>query len=122
MCRLGSRLFYEFTAAALSDGMVWERLLDSVAVEVRRHGAPAAQAPQPPAEGEAAAPPAMILAPAALAAVPLSVREGTAPDVGVSSVVHSRSTNNTHNNYIRTNTSNSGTNNTNFGNTSIVLM
>ena len=39
--RLGSRLYYEFTEAALSSEAEWERLADSVAVEVRRHGAPA---------------------------------------------------------------------------------
>ena len=34
---LGSRLYYEFTEAALADQANWERLADGVAVEVRRH-------------------------------------------------------------------------------------
>ena len=38
--RLGSRLYYEFTATALGSAADWERIADSVAVEVRRHGAP----------------------------------------------------------------------------------
>ena len=38
--RLGSRLYYEFTATALGSAAGWERVADSVAVEVRRHGAP----------------------------------------------------------------------------------
>merc|ERR1719272_908109 len=54
---LGSRLYYEFTAAVLGDGAAWERLADNVAVEVRRHGAPAPTpaSPQaaPPAPAEA---------------------------------------------------------------------
>ena len=37
MRRLGSRLYYDFTAQALDDATSWERLADSVAVEVRRH-------------------------------------------------------------------------------------
>jgi hypothetical protein len=40
---LGSRLYYEFTEAALAEPASWERLTDSVAVEVRRH-APSAGA------------------------------------------------------------------------------
>ena len=39
--RLGSRLYYAFTPAVLGDSVEWQRLADSVAVEVRRHGAPA---------------------------------------------------------------------------------
>ena len=34
--RLGSRLYYEFTEAALSNEAEWERLADSVAMEERR--------------------------------------------------------------------------------------
>ena len=47
--RLGSRLYYEFKATALGDVVEWERLADSVAVEVRRHGAPP---PELPAAGQ----------------------------------------------------------------------
>ena len=39
---LGSRLYYEFTEAALGNDEDWERVADSVAREVRRHGAPPA--------------------------------------------------------------------------------
>ena len=90
--RLGSRLYYEFTEAALSDGVAWERIADSVAVEVRRHGAPAPSNPPPTAVGavavEAAAsaspPPAKMVAAVASATVP--VREYAAPGAGVGSV------------------------------------
>ena len=34
---LGSRLYYEFTETALAEHANWERLADSVALEVRRH-------------------------------------------------------------------------------------
>ena len=44
---LGSRLYYEFTEAALAEHANWERLADSVALEVRRHGAPAPHSPAP---------------------------------------------------------------------------
>ena len=54
--RLGSRLYYEFTSAVLADSVGWERLVDSVAVEVRRHGAPA-QSPALGMEGVAEAVP-----------------------------------------------------------------
>ena len=47
---LGSRLYYEFTEAALAERANWERLADGVAVEVRRH------APSAGAELQAAAP------------------------------------------------------------------
>ena len=39
---LGSRLYYEFTKAALVEHASWERLVDSVAVEVRRRHPPSA--------------------------------------------------------------------------------
>ena len=42
---LGSRLYYEFTEAVLSNGEDWERVADSVAQEVRRHGAPPSAGP-----------------------------------------------------------------------------
>ena len=48
--RLGSRLYYEFTATALGSAAGWERVTDSVAVEVRRHGAPP---PVPQAKAQA---------------------------------------------------------------------
>ena len=93
--RLGSRLYYEFTEAALSDGVAWERLADGVAVEVRRHGAPAPSNPPPMGAGavavkaatSASPPPAKMVAAMAPATVP--VREYTAPGAGVgSSVMH----------------------------------
>ena len=130
--RLGSRLYFEFTAAALSDGAAWEGLADGVAVEVRRHGAPTVPAPAPAEAaahvGEAAAPPTIVPAPAALAAAaPPAMREVSAPGVagGVSSVVHIDSGNRYANNISTTNTTTTTTNNNNScynGNTSIVLL
>ena len=38
--RLGSRLYFEFTAKALGDAAEWERVAVGMAQEVRRHGAP----------------------------------------------------------------------------------
>ena len=108
----------------LGDGAAWERLADSVAVEVRRHGAPAPApaspqaAPPAPAEavGESVPPRAVMQSPTALAVqVPLPPppplsRDITAPPVTVSTtVVH---------NVI----DNSRANTSNFGNTSIVLL
>ena len=133
--RLGSRLYFEFTAAALSDGAAWEGLADGVAVEVRRHGAPTAPAPAEAAAhgvvGEVAAPPTAVPAPAALAAAaPPATREVSAPGAagGVSSVVHidnsnSSTTNNNINRYANTvGNNNNNNNNNNNGNTSIVLL
>ena len=126
--RLGSRLYFEFTAAALSDGAAWEGLADSVAVEVRRHGAPApasrrsaptatagpaAQVTAQDGVGEAAVAPAMVLAPTALAAAAAARGVAAAAGAGMSSIVHVDNRNN-----IVTNNSNSNTSNgnSNFGN------
>ena len=85
----------------LGDGAAWERLADSVAVEVRRHGAPAPApaspqaAPPAPAEavGESVPLRAVMQSPAALAVqVPLPPpplpRDIAAPPVAASTVVH----------------------------------
>ena len=134
--RLGSRLYFEFTAAALGDDAAWEGLADGVAVEVRRHGAPAAAAsPQSPSAvpvtaqvtaqdsvGEAT--PAMVLAPTALAAAAPARRVAAAAGVGMRSVVHVDNRNTVNNTNSSASTNNS-TNNSHFGNTStnsIVLM
>ena len=127
--RLGSRLYYEFMEAALTDGAAWGRLADSVAVEVRRHGAPrptpsspasqqatAVEAVPPGAEGKAAA------AQSVAAAVP-AMRHAAALGVGGSSVVHTTITSSSNTN----NSNNSVNNNTrsNCGNrisNSLVLM
>ena len=119
--RLGSRLYFEFTGAALGDVAAWEGVADGVAVEVRRHGAPAPavrpSVPTTPAVlaevaalygmGAAApAPTAMVMAPTVLEA-PAPARGDAAPaGVGASSVVHVDSHNIINNN-----------NNNNFGNT-----
>ena len=126
--RLGSRLYFEFTGAALGDSAAWEGLADSVALEVRRHGAPTPPNPQPAATapaalttavaehdvGEAAPSPATAQEPAALAA-PRPARGLAAPaGVSVQSVhVDNRTANHTNNNAIT---------NTNTGNTSILLL
>ena len=134
--RLGSRLYFEFTAAALGDGAAWEGLADGVAVEVRRHGAPAPADPQsaPPAPaatavtahdgsrepsaGEFAPPPVMALAPTSLAA-PTPGRGGGAPaGVSVNSVhVDNRTTNHTN-----TNSNIGNRSQVTIGNTSLILL
>ena len=132
---LGSRLYYEFTEAMLGDDEDWERVADSVAREVRRHGAPlpsagpAAQAvaetvsPQEAVGDDAAAAVAASAVPTGLATErPAPTREA-AGGVSVSSVAHNSS--NHASNYSTTdrsvhmNNSNIGSN---MGNTSIVLL
>ena len=124
---LGSRLYYEFTEAALSSGEDWERIADGVAQEVRRHGAPApssgptAQAvaegarPQEAEDAVAAAP---IAVPKGVVTVgPAPTREG-AGGVNVSSVTHSSNTT------VRNSSIDNSNRTTNIGsgNTSIVLL
>ena len=110
----------------MGDTAAWEGLADGVAVEVRRHGAPApavrpsaptaAAAPVAAQDGfseAAAAPAATVLAPTALAAAP-PIREVAAPPgVGVSSVVNVDS-HNTVNHTVTNNSSNSGNTSTNI--------
>ena len=130
-CRLGSRLYYEFVATALGDDVAWERLADSVAVEVRRHGAPAPASPDaapkvpPPAVvaapdgmGEAAAPAATVLAPTAL--LPTATR-GVAAPAGMGASTSTSSLVMHVDNHSVTNASNFG-NNSNTTNSSIVLL
>ena len=132
MRRLGSRLYYEVTEAVLSSEAEWERLADSVAVEVRRHGAPAPSSDSPAtgageeravaqsSGGKTAAPsakaavvpaPAKTVADAAPALAP--VREVATPSVGVSSVVHTT---------VNNNNINSNNNTNNSCDTTLVLM
>ena len=135
--RLGSRLYFEFTAAALGDGAAWEGLADSVAVEVRRHGAPApasrrsaptatagpaAQVTAQDGVGEAAVAPAMVLAPTALAAAAAARGVAAAAGAGMSSVVHVDNRNNSVTNTSNRNTSNSNVGNNTSTNNNIVLM
>ena len=118
---LGSRLYYEFTEAALSSGEDWERIADGVAQEVRRHGAPAASSgstAQAVAEGARPREAGDVVAAAPLA-VPRGVATvGPAPTreaaggVNVNSVAHSSSTT----------ISNSNNTTNNIGYTSIVLL
>ena len=114
---LGSRLYYEFTDAVLSNAEDWKRIADSVAQEVRRHGGAQAVAEARPQEAVAVA------AAAAAPAVPMAIvsppmREAAA-GVSVSSATTNTSIFNTNNS---TNTSNASA--TNNGNTvtSIVLL
>ena len=117
---LGSRLYYEFTEAVLGSGEDWERIADSVAQEVRRHGAP-----PPTAQAAAEARPQQAID-ADVAAVAHAVPKGTAVarplqrmrDAAAGVSVSSVTTNNTN---IHTNNSNNSSNN-NSGNTSIVLL
>ena len=134
MCRLGSRLFFEFTAAALGDAVAWEGLADSVAVEVRRHGAPAVPvSPQagPPAPAKTAAhdpaiesapPHAVMRSPAALAAPPPLPRDIAAPRVAGSTAVRIDNSNNSNNIITNITTNNNNAKASNFGNTAIVLL
>ena len=135
---LGSRLYYEFTEAVLGDDEDWERVADSVAREVRRHGAPlpsagpAVQAVAEEARPQEAVDDAMAAAPGAAPAVPTgpglaAVRPASAREaaggVSVSSVAH-----NSNSNYSTTDCSVKNTNihlnsnSSNTGNTSIVLL
>ena len=133
--RLGSRLYFEFTGAALSDVAAWESLADGVAVEVRRHGvtAPAESAAAAAAAhdgsrehdtSDAALPPA-ILAPMPPAILALPPTPGLLAPAGVSvNIVHVDNRTTNHSN--RTTTHNNSLANTNIGNnhvaTSIVLL
>ena len=133
--RLGSRLYFEFTGAALDDGAAWEGLADGVAVEVRRHGAPPPSIPQPVAmapaapveaaaqdgEVDATVSPAKALAPAALA--PRSPTHGVAAPAGVgaSSVVNVDNTVNHNNSMITNNSSNNNNGNTTLTNNIVLL-
>ena len=119
---LGSRLYYEFTEAALSNAAEWERVADGVSQEVRRHGAP-------PPSSEAAAKAvdvAVVVAPAApgvpvraaaavVESLPLS---DVAAGVSVSSVVHNSNATR-YSNSISNSNNNSNNNNSV---TSIVLL
>ena len=120
LCRLGSRLYYDFTAQALDDATSWERLADSVAVEVRRH-APAATpvavaSATPPqttqGDGAVAAPTPtalpVVTEPRGQVQVAPASTGGAMPSVSVSNIVNHNSSNNRTNN--------------NSNNTSIVLM
>ena len=118
---LGSRLYYEFTEAVLGSGEDWERIADSVAQEVRRHGAPppTAQAavearPQGVMYADVAAAVAQTVPTDSAVARPLQRMRDAAAGVSVSSHATTKFTN-IHNNNIHNSTNNSG-------NTSIVLL
>ena len=131
--RLGSRLYFEFTAAALSDDTVWEGLSDSVAVEVQRHGAPASRQSDPaaitgPAQvaardgvGEVAAQPAVVLPPTALAtpAPAHGVAATALAGMGMTSIVSVDNRNTVNNTNTNTNNSTNSSNSvrvaSNFG-------
>ena len=137
---LGSRLYYEFTEAALSSGEDWERVADSVAQEVRRRGAPAPSSgptAQVVVEGARSREAVSIAAAAvAAAAAPAAVPKGVvtvgpalareaAGGVNVSSVTHSSNTTICSNSNINSNSNitNSNSNNvtSNTGNTIMLL-
>ena len=132
--RLGSRLYFEFTAKALGDAAEWERVAVGMAQEVRRHGAPlpssAAQAgaeavPQQAVGAVAVAAAAETVAAAvpkgSVAVGPPPTREAAA-GVSVRSVAHNHCSSATiyANKNKRTTITNSNTNN--IVNTSIMLM
>ena len=116
--RLGSRLYYEFTATVLADDSAWESLADRVAAEVRRQGAPAAPAAAT-VRGDVEEVAAAVVAPAkhataaAQSAVHSPARDGAATGVSVISVNNHKS--NTTNNANANTTINSLSN---VGNTS----
>ena len=137
---LGSRLYYEFTEAVLGDDEDWERVADSVAREVRRHGAPlpsAGPTVQAVAEtgraqeavGDDAALAAVVAASAVrtgLAAVrPAPTREA-AGGVSVSSIAHNSSNHVSNDSTTDRSVNINNNSNSNIGNivnnTSIVLL
>ena len=76
---LGSRLYFEFTEAALSNDEDWERVADSVAREVRQHGAPLpSDSPAAQAVAETASPQEAVDDAAAAVAVASAVPTGLA--------------------------------------------
>ena len=80
---LGSRLYYEFTEAALGNAEDWKRIADSVAQEVRRRGGAQAVAEARPQEAVAVAaaapavPTAIVSPPMREAAAGVSVSSAT---------------------------------------------
>ena len=130
--RLGSRLYYEFTAKVLGDAVAWERLTDSVALEVQRHGAPVLSSTPPPKDApavEAAAPHTEVaeakFTAMAAPAMASPMRGAVAPSVSVSSVAHSESSSNKASmwNITANNSSNLNSGNTNsVSSTTFVLL
>ena len=118
---LGSRLYYEFTDAVLSNAEDWKRIADSVAQEVRRHGGAQAVAEARPQEAVAVAAAA---AAAAAPAVPTAIIVSPPMREAAAGVSVSSATTNTSifNNNSTTNSTNASA--TNSGNTvtSIVLL
>ena len=134
--RLGSRLYFEVTAKALDDSVEWERVADSVAVEVQRHGAPppssaAAVAAQAIAESvpQDAAAQVAAVAPAAQspASVALAARGAPLAGLGAAAGVSVHTVHNNNTTIASTSSSVTSSPNTNYysvntGNTSIVLL
>ena len=129
--RLGSRLYYDFTAQALDDATSWERLADSVAVEVRRHSPAATPVAVPSTTplqttqggGVVAAPKPtalpMVTEPRRQIQVAPASAGGAVPGVSMSNIVNHNSTHFNSSSNIRNSNSNRNSNNSN---TSIVLM
>ena len=119
--RLGSRLYYEFTATVLADDSAWESLADRVAAEVRRQGAPAAPAAATVRgdveEMVAAVAPAKHATAAAQSAMLAPSRDGAATGVSVISVNNHKS-NATNNANANTTNINNSQRLSNVGNTS----
>ena len=116
---LGSRLYYEFTEAVLGSGEDWERIADSVAQEVRRHGAP-----PPTAQAAVEARPQGATDAHLTATVAQTVPKGSvvvrAPQMREAATGVSVSSVNIHN--INSTTNNNNSTNNNSANTSIVLL
>jgi len=122
--RLGSRLYYDFTAQALDDATSWERLADSVAVEVRRHSPAAipiavasATPPQTTQGGGVVAAPKptalpVVTEPRGQVQVAPASTGGAMPSVSVSNIV---------NNSTNFNNSNSNNSNINSNNSKNIL-
>ena len=118
---LGSRLYYEFTDAVLSNAEDWKRIADSVAQEVRRHGGAQAVAEARPQEAVAVAVAAAAAAPAVPTATVSPPMREAAAGVSVSSATTNTSILHNNNSTNCTNSTNAST--TNSGNiSSIVLM
>ena len=115
---LGSRLYYEFTEAALGNAEDWKRIADSVAQEVRRRGGAQAVAGARPQEAVAVA---VAAAAAAAPAVPTATVSPPMREAAAGVSVSSATTNTSiFNNYSTNSSTNAST--TSSGNTSIVLL
>ena len=125
-CRLGSRLYYEFTATVLGDDTAWESVADNVAAEVRRQGAPASAssvvATAQDDVGVVLVPKAPAEATLAQRVVHAPMREVAVPGVSVRSDVRNNSNTTSTNTTSTSINNNTHSNNVGNKNTSITML